>query len=1306
MRIRTQFIITLILFGIVLVAVTALAVITNQQIEKDTAQKTLADSIAEGASELSYLSYDYVIYRETQQLNRWHASYATFSADVVGLDVTVPEQQALVHNIRANRVRLKEVFDNIVAAVESSSQSGSGDIDPAFLQVSWSRIAVQTQGLTSDADRLSDLLHAQLDRTQQTSANITFSILGAFILFFLLSYLIIERRVLRSIATVRAGTEIIGSGNLDFRIQKLPKDEIGDLSDAFNKMTSNLKEVITTKSELEREIIERKKIEASLKESEDKYRSLFTSMSEGFGLHEIIVDADGKPCDYRFLELNDAFEKLTGLSREKLIGRTVKEALPDIEPYWIETYGKVALTREPTQFENYSAPLARWYRTYAFSPTKNRFATVFSDITEQKRATEEVSRALKEWSATFDAIQDSISIHDKNFQVVRANRTFMSALGVDEQGCSGKACYELVHGTKEPWADCPHRKAMDESRPVTSEFFEPRLGKFLEVSCAPIIDADGELTGTVHIARDVTERKRIEETLEQAFIEAQTQRTEMSAIAEALRAIVEEPKFKDAALTVFSICKRITGATSGYVALLSDDGTRNEVLLLDSGGLPCTVDPSLPMPIRGLREKAYLTGKVVYDNNFGNSEWLKFMPPGHMLLANVLFSPLVVEGKAVGLIGLANKTGGFTERDSRIMKAMGELTSIGLKNSRSADALSSSEKRYRNLIETMNEGVWITRPSGEATFLNKRMAEMLGYAPEEMLGKNREEFTDPEYFELTAKMRAERAAGISGQYEIKLRHKNGSAVWALVSASPIYDEQGNHIANLGMHTDITERKRTEEQIIDLARFPEENPAIVMRVARDGTIMYANPACRPLLSNWECQAGGHVPPSVLQFIKDTVESGLDSDTDVTVGTQIFQLTFTFIAGRDYVNIYGKNVTVQRRAVEALLKARAQLEVRVRERTLTLQQTNEILQQEIAERELAEAELRTASLYARSLIEAALDPLVTISAEGKITDVNEATELVTGIPRDKLIGTDFSDYFTEPEKARDGYLQVFTSGSVRDYPLTIRHASGATTDVLYHATLYRNEAGEVQGVFAAARDITERKQMETELRRSNVELQQFAYITSHDMQEPLRMITSYLQLLEKRYGGKLDKDADEFIGYAVDGAVRMRNMINDLLEYSRIQTRGRDFEPVNVEHTFHTALSNLEVTIKENKGTVTHDPLPIVTADPTQFTQLLQNLIANGVKFHGETPPKVHISAKKEGSNWLFSVQDNGIGIAPEYQSRIFNIFQRLHTRDEYPGTGIGLALCKRIVERHGGRIWVESQAGQGATFYFTIPFNVM
>jgi len=237
---------------------------------------------------------------------------------------------------------------------------------------------------------------------------------------------------------------------------------------------------------------------------------------------------------------------------------------------------------------------------------------------------------------------------------------------------------------------------------------------------------------------------------------------------------------------------------------------------------------------------------------------------------------------------------------------------------------------------------------------------------------------------------------------------------------------------------------------------------------------------------------------------------------------------------------------------------------------------------------------------------------------------------------------------------------------------------------------------------AERIAELARLNKELQRSNEELQHFAYVASHDLQEPLRKTASYTQLLEKRYKGQIDEKADKFVGYIIDGVERMQALINDLLTYSRVGTHGRPFEPVDCEEVFDRAVGHLETAISESGAQVTHDSLPTVTADGRQLVQVFQNLIGNAIKFRRDVIPQVHVSARRENNEWVFSVRDSGIGIDQKYTERIFAVFQRLHTRTEYPGTGIGLAICKKIVERHGGRIWFKSKLGEGTTFNFTVP----
>ena len=230
----------------------------------------------------------------------------------------------------------------------------------------------------------------------------------------------------------------------------------------------------------------------------------------------------------------------------------------------------------------------------------------------------------------------------------------------------------------------------------------------------------------------------------------------------------------------------------------------------------------------------------------------------------------------------------------------------------------------------------------------------------------------------------------------------------------------------------------------------------------------------------------------------------------------------------------------------------------------------------------------------------------------------------------------------------------------------------------------------------------KHGQDELARSNRDLEQFAYVASHDLQEPLRMVATYTQLLAERYKGKLDADADKYINYAVDGALRMQILVRDLLAFSRVGRQGTEFEPTDCNEVMETVLKNLQAALADSGARVIYEGLPTVTADGSQMVQVFQNLIANAMKFRGAEPPVIQITGEKKNREWLFSVADNGIGIAPEHAEVVFAIFKRLHTRTEYPGSGIGLSICKKIVEHHGGRIWVESESGHGCTFHFTLP----
>ena len=400
----------------------------------------------------------------------------------------------------------------------------------------------------------------------------------------------------------------------------------------------------------------------------------------------------------------------------------------------------------------------------------------------------------------------------------------------------------------------------------------------------------------------------------------------------------------------------------------------------------------------------------------------------------------------------------------------------------------------------------------------------------------------------------------------------------------------------------------------------------------------------------------------------------------------------------------------RAFDAMTDA---IDQRVRERTIELENA-------VAERKEAERILELANAYNRSLLEASLDPLVTIDAGGKITDVNVATEKVTGRSRAELIGTDFSDYFTEPAKAKAGYQQVFDEGFVMDYALEIRRGDGHITPVLYNAAIYNDDAGNVIGVFAAARDITERKRAEDEIRKlnrelearviertaqleaSNKELEAFAYSVSHDLRTPLRGIDGFSLALLEDYADKLDDIGKDYLERVRAGALKMGQLIDALLNLSRL-TRGEiKRATVDLSILARNAADELKKSEPDRRVEFIIAGGVTVKGDPVMLRAVMDNLLANAWKFTGKRDAaRIEFGVKKADGKTAYFVRDNGSGFDMTYANKLFTAFQRLHGTTDFPGLGIGLATVQRIIHRHGGRVWAEGEVERGATFYFTL-----
>ena len=647
----------------------------------------------------------------------------------------------------------------------------------------------------------------------------------------------------------------------------------------------------------------------------------------------------------------------------------------------------------------------------------------------------------------------------------------------------------------------------------------------------------------------------------------------------------------------------------------------------------------------------------------------------------------------------------FNDAGGEVAGLVGAIVDITGRKKAEA-AVRESEERWRSIVDSANDGILVYDRSLNITFVNRAAEKILGLARAEIVGVAG--FTsllpcihedgrplDPES-ERPTRVTARTGKPLTN-YVVGVKRRDGTVGWVSVNTAFLRRrEESDWYGIVSTLSDVTAEKdaalRLRESEGRYRRTFELAASGIAHIGMDRRFIRVN---RRL-----CEILGYEEAELLRLTGRDISHPEDLDV---INSQRPALYAREI---DAVRVEKRYVRKDRSVVWVAFAMTVERDAQGRP-THEIAVYNDITAQREAEARVRESE----ELY-RQTFRLAASGIAHVGLDGRFLQVNRRLCDILGYSEAELVGRSVKEVshpddkdLTDRERARvhDGELDA-----VRFEKRYLRK-DGAPVWAELAVALARDPHGHPQYEIAMFDDITERKNAEAalkeaheELKRSNSELEQFAYVASHDLQEPLRMVSSYTQLVMKRYGERLDGDAREFMNYVVDGAARMKQLIEDLLAYSRVGTKGKEFKATPVESAFRRAVTNLRAAIEESGAEVTHDPLPTVSADEVQLAQLFQNLMGNALKFKGPEKTKIRVEAIENPTEWEFHVRDNGIGIEKQYFERIFMLFQRLHTKGDYPGTGIGLAICKKVVERHGGRIWVESEPGKGSSFNFTLP----
>jgi len=1008
----------------------------------------------------------------------------------------------------------------------------------------------------------------------------------------------------------------------------------------------------------------------------DLVSQILSNMPNGVVVYR--AEEPGDVGSMRVMHVNETAGRLLGIEDlEPFLGQLIADVAPErLDDPTYQVLLQVAQSGTPQNLGNIEVedtPVGpRIFSVRAFPIPDRSVGVVFDDVTERVEMERRLERQALRYHAIFDATFQFIGLLEPDGTLIEANRTALEFAGLEPEAVIGMPFWECHWWNYSSSIQEQLREAV--GRAAAGEFVRYNVqvrGAFdaraiIDFSLKPVYHGD-RVVLLIPEGREVTELVNAQRALKR--LQKRTERI-LNAAGEGIMGVDAD-----------GVVTFVNQAAAAMLGL-----PPNELVGKPHHEVLSTVDDaegSLPLARVLGKDRMRRAGGATVRRDDGTSFPIEY-----------IITPLRREVQTGAVVV-------FRDISERL---------------EAEAALRESELRHRTVVESLHEGVVLQAADGRILTANPAAERILGLSTSQMEGRTS---SDPRWRVIDAE--GEPLPGDKHPAMVSLRTgrpienfvqgvhtPDGDFRWILVNSSPIFSDAREPVAVVATFSDITEQRQAEQLIREsevrhrtvLSTLNEG----VLLVSEDGGVLSANPAAESLLGFLH-EDGVNLFDLLDREIIDKAGAPVpSSEIPERLAFRRGQAQRGSVLGIRMSGGWNRWLSINAQPIPAFDESSTRAVV------ISLA---DITEQVEAEQDLraSEARLRNAQQLAQ-IGNWRWDP-----STDTITWSEEMYRIYGQDPEAFVPDLHHFLEAIDPEGRETTKAAIENALNTHEpYEVVhqIRRPSGDVRFVQGRGEVVVASDGTVEFLQGTCQDITEQQRARDalqhyaqELEERNTELEQFAYVASHDLQEPLRMVSSFLQLLQRRYGDQLDDTADEYIRFAVDGAKRMQRLIHDLLTYSRVGTRGKSFQKVDMGQIVHEVLTDLQPAIEEAGAVITvQEDLPTVEADPTQVRQLLQNLIGNSIKFRGEQPPQTTISASRtvEGGRafWRFAIQDNGIGIAPEHAERIFQIFQRLHTRDEYEGTGIGLAICRKIVERHGGSIWLDSEVDRGSTFFFTLP----